>query len=376
MVIRFVLLISTAVWVTVACRETPLLLSFLLLAVFLLILTDFLRLRSRPVRKHQVLYFFLSFCLCIFILAVNNRTEYLQIYYFFLLDDIFNMRGGKMPKVLIAAHFAGFMGVECYALYVIKNADSSRDFTDGFVVFASYVLVLLVFAVIHYFKRERERLKVLNANLMEYSFQEREYLLAKERSRISQELHDSLGHSLMAVLMNVRYLKAIEDKSQEERNRQTGEIEELLKECVANLRSSVYSLKELDDSIDLREEIGRIVGKFNELGLVKIRLDYDDKADKAPNHVKAVLHKTIREGVTNSIRHGSPTFIYLSIRCVNDLIELIVRDNGSGCGDIHPSFGLNGIAGRVKETGGEVWFTSAKNKGFTIRALLPGGNKV
>ena len=227
--------------------------------------------------------------------------------------------------------------------------------------------------MIHYLRREQDRLKVLNANLIEYSFEEREYLIAKERGNISQELHDSIGHSLMAVLMNVHYLKAIQNKSEDERKKQIDEIEELLKECVSNLRESVYNLKELDETICLKDEIDRVVKKFGELALTSIRLNYDSRVEEAPNYIKAVLFKTIREGITNSIRHGNADSITISIRYMEEQIEMIVKDNGSGCADICKSYGLNGIVDRVKKVNGEVWFTSEKNKGFTIKTLLPGG---
>lgn len=110
-------------------------------------------------------------------------------------------------------------------------------------------------------------------------------------------------------------------------------------------------------------------------GFIKIQTDFDNKIDKAPNPVKTVLYKTIREGITNSIKHGNATLIQIYIHYVSNQIELLIKDNGSGCADIHKSFGLNGIVDRMKEAGGEVWFTSVKNKGFTIRALLPGGNE-
>lgn len=74
------------------------------------------------------------------------------------------------------------------------------------------------------------------------------------------------------------------------------------------------------------------------------------------------------------MRHGNTDSVQLSIRSVEEHIEMIMKDNGCGCSDIQKSYGLNGIENRVKEVGGEVWFTSQKNKGFTIKTLLPGGN--
>ena len=371
--VRFVLLIWAAIWTFPHFGANVPLSVLALAAILLLIFSDVGRRFIPIVRKHPVFRCVMAIVLCVALLAMK-KADIIQVYYFFLLDDIFDMGSGKTQKSLIAVHGAGFFGVSIVRL-VLQDRETQQCLKDILLLIACYGLVLFIFAVVHYFKAEQARLKVLNGDLIAYSFEEREYLLAKERSRISQELHDSIGHSLMAVLMNVRYLKVIQTKSQEEKDRQIDEIEELLKECVSNLRSSVCSLRELDETIDLQKEIGRIIDKFDQLGLVKINLSYDDEVNAFTGRVKSVLFKTIREGITNSIRHGGATFVQISIRRLEKQVELIVKDNGSGCADIRKSFGLNGIVERVRETGGEVWFLSAKNKGFTIKVLLPGGDK-
>lgn len=367
-VARFALLIWAAIS---ACQPSPNL--FILSIVLLLTLLDFGRLHIETICLHPSISSVLSIILCVTLLAVK-RVDMIQVYYFFLLHDIFTTQNRKLQTRLLIVHFTCFMVAECYAVYIAEHRNFSQNLYIVFILLGVYALLLYIFSVIHYFKWDRDKLKALNGRLIEYSFQEREYLVANERSHISQELHDSLGHSLMAALMNVRYLKAIQEKSPEERSRQIDELEGMLKECVENLRGSVYNLKELDENISLQGEVRHIIDKFDELGLVKIHLDSDDKIENAPNPVKSVLYKTIREGITNSIRHGNATSIRISIRYAGDRIELLIQDNGSGCADIQKSYGLNGIENRIEEVGGEVWFTGGKNKGFFVKALLPGGN--
>ena len=351
-------------------RQSPL----LSIMILFLLLMDIGRRHVRMKRRYSTVFSILPIVLCVLILAVKNLGT-IQVYYFFLLDEIFGLPRGKLQSSLIAVHFAGFMTAEGYAIYVTNHQNSGHSFYSVFILLSVYALLLFFFIVIHYYKWDRDKLKILNARLIDYSFKEREYLVTNERDHISQELHDSMGHSLMAALMNVRYLKAIQDKSLEERKKQIDVIEELLKECIENLRDSVYNLKELDENINLREEVERIANKFDDLGLIEIQTSFDNKIDKAPNTIKSVLYKTIREGISNSIKHGNATLIQISVHDVSHQIELLIKDNGSGCTEIHKSFGLNGLADRVKKIGGEIWFTSEKNKGFIIKALLPGGKE-
>ena len=369
---RLALLAVTAAEGILLGTGNPFRAGALLFGIAALIFLDVGRLVIPAVKGRPTVFSIIAIGICL-LLSLNREFSVIQIYYFFLMGDIFHAQSGKRLTVLIVVHYVGFIAVWCFSR-MLEEQNNVREFVHLFLLLSAiYAVVLFISAVIHYMKQEQERLKVLNADLIEYSFEEREYLIAKERGNISQELHDSIGHSLMAVLMNVRYLKAIQSRSEDERQKQIEEIEKLLKECVSNLRESVDSLRKLDESICLKEEIDRVVQKFGELALVTIRLNYDSRAESAPNQIKTVLFKTIREGITNSIRHGNAGSIQISIRCVEERIEMIMKDNGSGCAEIHKSYGLNGIMERVSEAGGEVFFISEKNKGFTIKALLPGG---
>lgn len=369
---RLALLAVTAVEAIMHNSGNSFYVGILLLAVAVLILLDIGQLVIPAIKSHPITFCLISMSICL-LLSIDETLSVTQIYYFFLMGEIFHAQSGKTLKILISVHYTGFIAVWC-CTHLLKASNHPEEFAQSILLLsAMYTLILFIFAVIHYLKQEQERLKVLNANLIEYSFKEREYLIAKERGNISQELHDSIGHSLMAVLMNVRYLKATQNQSEKMRKKQIEEIEELLKECVSNLRESVYSLRELDESICLKDEIDRVVQKFGELALTSINVNYDTRVEATTNNIKTILFKTIREGITNSIRHGNASTIQISIRCMDERIEMILKDNGSGCGDIHKSFGLNGIVERVKEVGGEVFFTSEKEKGFTIKTLLPGG---
>lgn len=368
---QFLLLAVTAVQLISQYRSHAAALAAFLVADALLIFFDLYRVLTRSEQKHYFILTGLSLILCIGLLFFCRDTAF-QIYYFFLLDFIFNMRSSNVKKIFIATHLMGFLLSQANYSFFIEQRSLWTGITSLLITMTFYGLLLFVFAIIHYFKSEQVRLQVLNADLLTYSFEEREYLINRERSQISQELHDSIGHSLMAVMMNVRFLNAITPKENEKQIGQINEIEALLKECVASLRQSVSSLRELEENIQLKEEIERVVQKFNELGFVRIELSFDDKIDRAGKQIKSVIYKTIREGITNSIRHGNASKIVISLHCSDDEIELVIMDNGTGCADIHKSVGLNGILERVSTVDGKAYFMSEKNKGFTIRIVLPG----
>lgn len=371
--IQLLLLFAEGAKIIIESRHSNGLLDcFFILIVVVLIFIDLYKFidRNEKNKKNKTTWLMgIQILLCTIILFYVGDS-FIQMYYFFLLDYIFNEESGKR-KWLVSIHFVAIISAEMLRMLTSGNRRISECIESIAYLSIIYGIVLFVFLIIHYFKDEQFRLQRLNTDMIAYSFEERKYLIEKERSDISQELHDTIGHSLMAVLLNVRYLKAIADKPQEEKNIQINEIEKLLTECVASLRSSVTNLRELEENINLKEEIDRVIHKFDHLGYIKIKLDYDDTVDKASKNSKAAIYKTIQEGITNSIRHGNASKIYIIINMSYQKIQLIIQDNGLGCTYIHKSYGLKGIEERFQKLSGEVTFTSTKNKGFTIQAVFP-----
>ena len=357
------------------------LLLFLLFVLILIIFAetykDISRFRKKPASSWNIVLLFVASA----VLLLIDKQNLVLVYYFFLLPDtIYLKQPHKEVKIryrLLTFHFAAFV----IHILLDKFQSSPNLSVDQFLatVFsnvAGYGLILYIVFSIHYYKYERDRLLTLNNDLINYSFQESQYLIAAERSRISQQFHDSIGHSLIAVLMNIRYLKAIHQNDPSAGLMELNEMEALVKESVEGLRNSLNSLKELDDHLDLRGEIERLAARFNKLGVVRIGFQYDEAIDKAPNCIKSVLHENIREGITNSIRHSDADRIEIRLQTVKDnqirdTIELVIKDNGKGCEHIANSNGLNGILERVKSVNGEAYFRSRKGKGFEICNLIP-----
>lgn len=333
-----------------------------------LMIFTFLYMNHISRKKSDNKFLIISMLTFIFIWYVSDTNN---IYYYVLLDDIFDITEFKLRIKFILFHFLGILLYFPINKFIFMNKNIAHIVHSLVYAILAYILILFIFSIIHTYRYERDKLKLLNSNLIEYSFKERDYLLSEERSRISQELHDSIGHSLMALSMNIRYLKVLKDKDKIQT--EIIEIEALVKESINTLRSTVYNLKELDEHYNLREEITKIIQKFNELGIVKINFDFSTNINFSSNRLENILLTTIKEGITNSLKHGNPSTIDISIKTINDDLQLTITDNGQGCKYINKSNGLNGITERIKKINGEVAFTSSINKGFTIKTLIPGG---
>ena len=77
----------------------------------------------------------------------------------------------------------------------------------------------------------------------------------------------------------------------------------------------------------------------------------------------------VHEGITNAIRHGHASRIFINFKKVDIWLVIRIRDNGIGCKDIHKGFGLTHMKERVDMLHGTVTYSS--NNGFQVVAKLP-----
>jgi signal transduction histidine kinase len=314
---------------------------------------------------------FLAFCmaLSVILLLLNSNNNFILFYYFFILDNVFEFDSRETRRALIFCHMSGFMLYLLVDNILINKIPFYTDVSSYVFCSFVYIMVLFVYICIHEYRYEMNNLKMLNCSLIDYSFKEREHLVLNERNRISQELHDSLGHSLMALSMNVKYIKAIKDR--EKINHEINELESLISKSIQSLRETVYNLRKLDENFSLHNEITSIISKFNKLNIIKITLNYDNNIEKSSIAIKNILISTIKESITNSLKHGNSAKIFISIKLIRNTIKLIIKDNGDGCSCIIKSEGLAGIENRFKTFNGTINFITSPNKGFTITASIP-----
>ena len=141
-----------------------------------------------------------------------------------------------------------------------------------------------------------------------------------ERSRISKELHDSIGHILSRTLLQVGALLTI---TKEEITRDgLSALKASLSEGMDQIRSSIHNM--YDDSIDLYVQIEHLVKGFT---FCSVTFDYDIKTQPTLP-LKHSLIAIAREGLSNIIRHSNATKASIILREHPAMYQLIIQDNG------------------------------------------------
>lgn len=194
-----------------------------------------------------------------------------------------------------------------------------------------------------------------------------------ERQRLSRELHDGIGQSLIAVKL---------------------QLENAGSQSHSHMRASTdVAMGMIDQTID---EIRRVTNALlpaalNEFGLVtalrtrceemanaaKIELafEHSGSVDKLENKSKTYLYRIAQEAITNTIKHARASKLTVKLQLTGQEVILVVSDNGKGFIFEPTTFahrnGIQNIRERIALLNGSFEMNSKPDHGTTLRVTIP-----
>ncbi|GAC1540846.1 MAG: hypothetical protein NVS3B10_05500 [Polyangiales bacterium] len=204
----------------------------------------------------------------------------------------------------------------------------------------------------------------INAELMAAREILAEATRTAERLRIARELHDSLGHHLTALSLDLELARNVsEGRARSAVERAQGMARALLGE----VREAVTTLRE-DEPMDLTQALERLA-RGTRAPVVHLalpaRLLVPDRA------VAHALFRCAQEAITNAVRHADASNLWLDLASTADAFVVVVRDDGRGADVIAAGHGLTGLRERVEGLGGRLSIESRAGSGVTLRASIP-----
>lgn len=288
-----------------------------------------------------------------------------QIYIIILLVEIM-VNTKKIPIYFISLHFIIF------TTSLLANHTLLEDILPSyFIIFAVVYLFRNVLIEKAKTQELNQELQIANATLQAYSEKMEELTISKERTRIAQQLHDSIGHYLIALNMNLEYADTIVDKEPAKAKLAINKSHDITKECMVDLRKTVALLAEERYSKNLQQALHEIFDNFCETNQIKFELDMDAAMEQVDSDIKNCIYKTVQECITNGIKHGKATYFSIKIHASSHQISFDIYNNGDGCETIIKSKGILGIEDRIEGLGGKVKFNSNDRPGFRVEAIIP-----
>ncbi len=216
-----------------------------------------------------------------------------------------------------------------------------------------------------------EKLKKANKDLESYANSIEELTVLRERNRISREIHDSVGHSLSTMIIQLGAIEKIAERDGKLTSEMAGNLGEFAKNSLAEVRCAVRALKprefEKYEGILAVEELTK---NFEKLTGVKVKLGFSKEKWTLNSDQCFVLYRVVQEFLSNSLKHGKATRVDIFMGFNEENLIITLKDNGQGADKIEKGVGLKSIWERVNELGGTVAYNSKKEEGFLLKVVL------
>jgi len=253
---------------------------------------------------------------------------------------------GALTRALVIAFGSGLLLASVGTAYILRLERQTR---------ARYVELA----------RSRHDLHELSAQLVDAQ--------ESERRTISRELHDEIGQSLGALLVDIGRLSAHSTsldpaiRTQLEQMRSTAQRSfQAVRNIALLLRPSMLDDLGLEAAL---EWLGREVSRNSEM---EVSVESNDISEDLPDACKICIYRVIQAALHNAVRHSGARNATVKVQQTKQGIRMQVADDGRG---FDPSrtrgMGLLGMEERVKRLGGTFRLESQPGQGTTIIAELP-----
>lgn len=235
----------------------------------------------------------------------------------------------------------------------------------GSVIFSG---IFFVGAVVRFGTRKRLQFKLERL--------EQQHAVAKERTRIAQDMHDDLGARLTEILV-LSNLTAKNKTRPDAVETHSGKISTAAQEVIDNLHSIVWAVNPKNDSLEkLWLYIREFAQSFLESSSLRCRFEFPEAIPNLPlsSEVRHNLFLVVKEAANNIVKHAQASEVMISLCLTATTAVFHIVDNGRGFhADETSSFGngLQNMRKRMENVGGSLELNSQPGKGTRIELKLP-----
>jgi signal transduction histidine kinase len=214
--------------------------------------------------------------------------------------------------------------------------------------------------------RARGELEKLSARLVEAQEQERRV--------ISRELHDEVGQSLSALLVELGNLTAIGACMESaEAIRLVVTIRKLAEDSVNAIRNMALLLRpSMLDDFGLVPALHWQAREVSRRTGIRVQVSEQDVADELPDAHKTCIYRVVQEALHNVARHAAARAVQIAVSQDPDRLRLTIRDDGKGFDPQRTrGLGLLGMEERVRHLKGRFSVESGPGQGTLLEIELP-----
>jgi signal transduction histidine kinase len=249
------------------------------------------------------------------------------------------------------------------------------------------MVLLFIFSIAFLIRQERTskleaekllgELELSHQQLQNYARQVAESATIEERNRLAREIHDSLGHYITVVNVQLEKAIAFRDTNPAEADQAIKDAKHLASEALNDVRQSVSALRTTPEKFSLTESLDTLV-KHMENDRLTIDLEIGGNENDFSRQSLVTLYRAAQEGLTNIQKHAHANHVTIRIKLEDQEASLSIIDNGQGFDpttlsgqDMGTHYGLQGIKERMELVRGSFTVESTPNEGTSLLVTVP-----
>lgn len=205
----------------------------------------------------------------------------------------------------------------------------------------------------------------------------KEIFTLQERNRISREIHDSVGHSLSTIIIQLGAISQLAKMENSPIQEMSEGLREFATQGLQEVRKIVHDMK--PEQMDRKQLDIALEEFFHEVQVnsgIEIQFRKNDPTFALNSEAELSVFRGVQEAITNAMRHGNATKITVLLMYNQAQLVVTIKDNGQGATskELVPKGGLKSLQERLRREGGIVEMNSS-NQGVTIQFIIPNPNK-
>lgn len=217
----------------------------------------------------------------------------------------------------------------------------------------------------------REKIHLLSIKLNKNSDYEShiKYLSRlEERNRLSQEIHDKIGHALAGSIIQLEAAKLFLIKDNKKSEEIIERVINILKDGTESIRSSLKNIKPPKEQMGINR-LRTLLEEFSVNNNIKTTLVDSGNLEVISIVQWKIICENVGEALTNALKYSKASLISINIQVLSKFIKAEIKDNGVGANNIKKSLGIIGMEERCSSIGGKLIIDGSK--GFSVINLLP-----
>ncbi|MEW4279010.1 sensor histidine kinase [Priestia megaterium] len=230
------------------------------------------------------------------------------------------------------------------------------------------------------YEQKLDKMRVSMQKLQKHVNENKEYVRQsqyasklEERNRLSQEIHDKIGHSMTGALIQMEAAKRVMKQDEEKALSLLQNAITISKEGIEEIRLTLKSIKPPAEQIGI-SRLKLFIGEFEAKHSIAMPLVYKGNLDLITPLQWKIIHENITEAITNALKYAEATMISIELHVLNKMVKVEVKDNGKGAHLFQKGLGIAGMEERAASINGTVIVDGAN--GFSVTTLLPIGEKL